>query len=141
MEKLTGDALVENFQLFDDWEDRYAYIIDLSKQLAPMDAALKNDQTKLDGCISQVWITHDLFNDAQGIKRIHFNADSDAVLVKGLISLLLTLYQDSTPTEILELPIEQIMTQIGLSSHLSVNRRNGFQSMLSYINNTARNAS
>jgi cysteine desulfuration protein SufE len=121
--------LQENFALFDDWEDRYRYLIDLGKELPAMDDALKTDETIVKGCTSRVWMISETSDDG----KIHFTADSDAHIVRGLIALVLTAYQDKTPEEIGEIDIEQTFKEIGLDQHLSPNRRNGFFAMVERV--------
>ena len=134
---LTPQELVDNFLLLDEWEDRYGYIIDLGKQLEVMNPADKCEKNLLDGCVSQVWFVSNQTQGEDGKPILHFTADSDAVIVRGLISLLLELYQDRTPEEILALPIVETIQDIGLSSHLTVSRRDGFQAMVGFIRSAA----
>jgi len=133
---MTVDELVENFSLFDDWEDRYAYVIDLGKKLEPMPEAEKTEAAKVKGCMSQVWLAHDVVKDG-GDTRLHFRADSDAFIVKGLIAILMELYNDRRPGEILETDAVETLGALGLSSHLSPNRRNGFVAMVDRIKGIA----
>lgn len=121
--------LTENFSLFDDWEDRYRYLLDLGRALPPMDDALKTPASEVKGCVSKVWLVSTQAED----KRLHFIADSDGLITKGLIAILLSAYQDKTPTEIAAIDIEQAFHQIGLSEHLSPNRRNGFFAMVERV--------
>ena len=123
------EDLVENFALFTDWEERYGYLIELGKGLQPMEEAMKNDHTFVRGCTSRVWMVAE--KDDQG--RYHFTADSDAHIVRGLIALLLSAYQEKTAEEIAAVDIEKIFTEIGLHEHLSPNRRNGFFAMVGKI--------
>lgn len=133
---MTVDELVENFSLFDDWEDRYAYVIDLGKKLEPMPEAEKTEEAKVKGCMSQVWLAHDVI-DESGETRLHFRADSDAFIVKGLIAILMELYNDRRPGEILEVDAVETLGKLGLSNHLSPNRRNGFVAMVDRIKGIA----
>lgn len=123
------EELTENFALFDDWEERYKYLIDLGKNLPPMAESLKTDETLVRGCTSRVWLICE--TDAAG--RYHFTADSDAHIVKGLIVVLLSAYQDKTPSQIQLMNIEQAFKDIGLDQHLSPSRRNGFFAMVERI--------
>ena len=132
-----AQTLIEEFSFFDDWEERYQYMIDLGKNLPAMADADKHDGNKLSGCVSQVWMVYEDYVDEDGKMRLRFYADSDAILVKGLISLLFRLYQDETPDNIMSVPIEEVISAIGLASHLSVSRRNGFQSMIAFIRQAA----
>ena len=129
----TLQELEENFDLFDSWEDKYSYLIDLGKALPPMDGALKTDERKVKGCVSQVWIDWWVDNEGERQPVFRFVADSDALIVKGLIYILYTAYNDKTAAEIAGVNIEEVFERLGLSSHLSPNRRNGFFSMVGYI--------
>lgn len=128
-QKLTTSDLIENFSLFDDWEDRYRYLIDLGKDLPPMEDSLKIPAHKVEGCTSQVWmVTH---MDAAG--TFTFLADSDAHIVKGLIAILMAAYYGQPHTEIGSIDVESLFRSLGLDQHLSPNRRNGFFSMVEKI--------
>ena len=129
MPQPTLEELTENFSLFDDWEERYKYLIDLGKGLKSMDDSLKNDKTLVKGCISQVWLICET-NEA-GI--YHFTADSDAHIVKGLIAVLLCAYEGKTAQEIAGVDIDASFEEIGLNQHLSPNRRNGFFAMVERV--------
>lgn len=129
MLQYTLDDLVENFALLGDWEERYRYLIELGRDLEPMDAALKIPESFVQGCTSQVWLVAK--KDEGG--RFHFTADSDAHIVRGLIAVLLAAYQDKNAAEIGAVDIEQKFSEIGLNEHLSPNRRNGFFSMVGRI--------
>lgn len=98
------DELIENFELLDDWEDKYRYIIDLGNGLEPLDEQFKTEEWKVRGCQSQVW----LLPSRQGDK-IHFRGDSDAVIVKGLIAIVLMIYSDKSPSEIKAVAVEDIL--------------------------------
>lgn len=122
------DEIIEDFELFDDWEQRYAYLIDLGKTLKPMDEALKTEENFVKGCTSQVWM---VLNDEDG--KIFLMADSDALIVKGLIGLLIKIYSGQTLHEAQAIDMEDAFTKLGLDEHLSPNRRNGFFSMVEKI--------
>jgi cysteine desulfuration protein SufE len=121
--------LTENFSLFDDWEERYRYLLDLGKMLPAMDDALKTENTRVHGCVSQVWMVSSPGADG----RIHFIGDSDGLITRGLIAVLFSAYQDKTPQEIAAVDIEGAFNEIGLNEHLSPNRRNGFFAMVERI--------
>lgn len=123
------DELIENFSFFDDWEDRYSYLIDLGEQLPPMDDALKVDLNFVKGCTSKVWMVGH-FNDANQLELI---ADSDAKIVRGLIAVLVCIYSGKTKAEINDTDIKDIFAQLGLEAHLSPNRRNGFYAMVGRV--------
>jgi cysteine desulfuration protein SufE len=121
-------ALEEEFALFEDWRDKVEYIIELGKELPPLPHALKTEGNKVRGCQSQVW----LVAEPQPGGRIHLRADSDAVLVKGLISLLVSLYDRRTPQEILDNPPD-VLERVGLAKLLTPGRSNGLYAMVARI--------
>lgn len=125
----TLDELVENFSLFDDWEGRYNYLIDLGGEVPPMEEALKTEQTEVKGCVSKVWLYHNKQTDG----RFHIQADSDGKITKGLVYIVLAAYDGKTADEIAAIDIEQAFSQLGMDQHLSPNRRNGFFSMVEKI--------
>jgi cysteine desulfuration protein SufE len=124
--------IIETFDMFDDWLEKYQYIIDLGKKLEPMDESLKVDENLLQGCQSQVWLVHE-FKDG----KLHFQANSDAAIVSGLIALVMTIYSNQTPKKIIETEPDFIEL-IGLASHLSSTRSNGLNAMIEKIQSTAR---
>jgi len=128
----TLQELEESFSLFDSWEDRYRYLIDLGAELPPMDPVLKTPETLVKGCTSQVWLIAQTKNGS-----FHFTADSDAQIVRGLIYLLLAAYQDRTAAEINSVDITAAFDRMGLHQHLSPNRRNGFFAMVERIKTLA----
>ena len=117
--------IIDEFSEIDDWMDRYAYIIDLGNALPPIDDSLKTPYRLIEGCQSRVWLDARLSPDG----RIHFTADSDAIIVKGIISLLISVLNDHTPDEILNADLHFI-NDIGLSEHLSPTRSNGLLAMV-----------
>ncbi|CAM2068236.1 SufE family protein [Sulfidibacter corallicola] len=129
--ELTVDELIENFELFDDWEDRYRYLIDLGRKLPDFPESEKNDINKVEGCISQVWMITRMRGESPSV--VDICADSDAHIVKGLIGVLLTLFSGKEPGFILQTDINDLFDRLELGSHLSVNRRNGFYSMVERI--------
>ncbi len=124
----TLEDLVENFSLFEDWEERYRYLIDIGRKLPAMNEDLKTEDNLVRGCTSRVWMDTDTTG---GI--LHFVADSDAHIVRGLIAILMAAYQGKSLKEIGKIDIEGAMTRIGLDQNLSPNRRNGFFSMVERI--------
>lgn len=124
--------LIDEFSFFEDWTDRYQYLIDLGRKLPEFPACWRTDDYRLYGCQSQVWIHHQVVGD-----RIHFDAISDSAIVSGLIALLLRVYSDRSAEEIVATQPDFIQS-IGLDSHLSPTRKNGLHSMLEAIHNTAR---
>jgi cysteine desulfuration protein SufE len=123
------DEIVDNFSLFEDWEDRYRYLIDLGGRLPLMDASLKTEETRVRGCMSQVWMVMG-WDEAH---RLSLLADSDAQIVKGLIAVLYAIFQGKTEEEIAAIDIDAIFGRLGLDQHLSPNRRNGFYAMVERI--------
>lgn len=124
--------IIDEFELFDDWMDRYQYLIDLGRKLPALAAEEMTDDRLLDGCQSQVWLISEGDSD-----RLEFRANSDAAIVSGLIALLLRVYSGRSAEEILATEPEFI-EKIGLSEHLSPTRANGLNAMLRAINNIAR---
>lgn len=120
------DDLYEEFELFDDWEERYKYIIDLGKDMAPLELSEKTETTKVRGCASQVWLVIDEAPD--GILR--FRGDSDAFIVKGLIALLVRLLNGLPHEEIQGFSIRDTLNKLGLNEALSSQRTNGLMSMV-----------
>jgi cysteine desulfuration protein SufE len=125
---MEPDELIERFAFFEDWQERYRYIIDLGMKLVPLAEEHKCEANKVTGCMSQVWLVHSM---EEG--RVFYKGDSDSHIVKGLISILLFLYSGKTPSQIIALNIEEVFRSIGLDQHLSPNRRNGFYSMVGRI--------
>lgn len=126
--------IIEEFSLLDDWMDRYQYLIEVGRQLPPLDESEKTDDRLLDGCQSQVWLI------AQGnAERLEFRANSDAAIVSGLIALLLKVYSGRSAAEILA-SRPHFIEAIGLSRHLSPTRANGLNAMLGEISRQAKMA-
>ena len=118
----------ENFEFFDDWEERYRYLIDLGRKLPALDEKYKTDEYIVRGCTSQVWMVP---NVTDGV--LTFQADSDAHIVRGLIALIMAAYNGQKISDIPNIDIEETFREIGLDQHLSPNRRNGFFSMVERI--------
>lgn len=125
------DEIVETFSLLDDWTDRYQYIIDLGKQLPPLPEEYKTEDYRLKGCQSQVWIKTELVDG-----RLQIRATSDSAIVSGLIALLLRVYDNRRPGEIIATPPDFIR-RIELESHLSPTRSNGLSAMIQQIRQMA----
>jgi cysteine desulfuration protein SufE len=116
--------IIEDFSMFETWEEKYEYIIDIGKKLAPLDEKYKTEDFKIKGCQSSVWI-HSFEKDG----KVFFEGDSDAVIVKGLVSLMIQVLSGHTPKEIIDAPLAFI-DQVGLSSHLAQTRSNGLRAMI-----------
>ena len=128
---MNQQQVIETFDLFSDWMEKYQYIIDLGRKLEPLDDSEKTDGNLLEGCQSNVWLVHQFDNG-----RIHYNANSDAAIVSGLVALVLGIYSDKTPQEIIDTQPEFI-EKIGLATHLSSTRSNGLASMINTIKSIA----
>lgn len=127
------EEIIDEMAGLDDWLDRYAYIIDLGNTLSPIEEEKKTPANLIEGCQSRVWI--DAKQTPEG--KIHFEADSDALIVKGIVALLLRVLNDRTPDEILDSDLHFI-DEIGLSEHLSPTRSNGLVAMVKQIRNYAK---
>lgn len=134
MTLLTSTELAENFSFLSDWEERYAYVIDLGKKLPDFPEEQKTDIHIVRGCTSQVWLISTEKNDG----KIHFQADSDAHIVRGLIAILMIIYNDQPKEMVSDFPIESYFATLGLQEHLSPSRRNGFFAMVERIKTLAR---
>ena len=121
------DEIIEEFSELDDWMDKYQMLIDLGNDLAPLDEQYKTPQNLIDGCQSRVWLQCDY---ADG--KLHFQAESDALIVKGIIALLIRVLDDHTPQEILDADL-YFIDRIGLKEHLSPTRSNGLLAMVKQI--------
>ena len=131
-QSMTLDELVETFGFFDDWEDKYRFIIDLGKDLGGLAESDKTDAHLIRGCQSQVWLTHKTAAD-----RLTFQMDSDAHIVRGLIAVVLVIVDGRKASEIQQLDIEGVFGQLDLLAHLSVTRGNGLRAMVARIKEVA----
>ena len=131
MPELTVDRLIQNFEILGNWEERYRYVIDLGRKLPDLDEKYKIEDNRVKGCVSNVWLIT-LVNDDK-TPTLEFKADSDAHIVRGLVTILLAIYSGRTAKEILAVDIKDIFQQLDLESHLSPSRSNGFFSMVERI--------
>ncbi|MES2649527.1 MAG: SufE family protein [Bacteroidota bacterium] len=127
----TEAEIVDEFSLFDSWDDKYEYLIDLGKKLPVLDEDYKKDANKVKGCQSTVWLVSE-YQDG----KVFFKADSDAVIVKGLISMLIRVLSGHTPDEITQAKLDFI-NQIGMNTHLAQTRSNGLLAMIRQMKNFA----
>jgi cysteine desulfuration protein SufE len=118
------EEIVEEFSLFDNWEDKYEYIIDMGKKLPPLEDQFKTDENKIRGCQSTVWMVSE-YKDG----KIYFKAESDAMIVKGLISMLIRVFSGQKPQDIVQADMKFI-DEIGMSTHLAQTRSNGLRAMI-----------
>ena len=137
------DEVIEEFQDFDDWMDKYQLLIDLGNEQTPLDEKYKVESNLIDGCQSRVWLQADLVDGGrlkeegkEEGKVIHFQAESDALIVKGIVSLLIRVLSDHTPQEILDADL-YFIDEIGLKEHLSPTRSNGLLAMIKQIRSYA----
>jgi len=129
---ISSDDIIDTLGFFDSWEDRYKYIIDLGKELPPMDEDKKDESHLVRGCQSQVWIDA---SESDGC--LWFATDSDAFIVKGLLAIVLAAYNGKTPAEVLKFDIENYFQQLDLLGHLSPTRGNGLRAMVKKIRTMA----
>jgi cysteine desulfuration protein SufE len=127
----TQEELIEEFGLFEDWADKYEYLIDLGKKLLPMSESFKTEENVIKGCQSKVW----LHAEKQG-DLVVFQADSEAIIVKGMISMLIRVLSNHTPEEIMKADL-YFIDQIGMSQHLAQTRSNGLVAMVKQMKNYA----
>ena len=125
------EAIVEDFEFLEDWEDRYRHVIELGKAMDPLDDALKVPANKVDGCASQVWLYSTVENSA-----FRFDGDSDAMIVRGLVAVLRTLYNGLPVAEVGKVDAGGELARLGLQDHLSAQRSNGVRSMIARIRAT-----
>ncbi len=125
----------DNFVWLDDWEERYRYIIELGSALGALAEDAKTDANKVRGCVSQVWLVYQV--NAAAPPTIHFQGDSDAHIVRGLVAILIAAYSGKTADKILALDIRALFAELGLENHLSPSRSNGFFAMVEHIRSLA----
>ena len=136
---MTIDEIIENFDILDDWDDRYRYLIELGRTLAPLSEAAHNEANKVRGCASQVWLQTDVEQTADG-PVLHFLGDSDAHIVRGLVAVTFAFYTDRPAREIVEADALELFRQLGFEQHLTPQRSNGLRSMVDRIKRDAANA-
>ena len=133
------DEIVDNFAFLDEWDDRYRYLIELGRTLAPLPEAARTDANKVRGCASQVWLETQVRRE-DGTPVLDFRGDSDAHIVRGLVALVLALYAGKPAQEILSTDAMDLFRTLGLSEHLTPQRSNGVRSMVERIKSDARAA-
>jgi len=135
----TIDEIRDNFEILDDWDDRYRYVIELGRTLEPMPEAEHSAENKVQGCVSQVWLSKRV-DRAKGALMLKYLGDSDAHIVRGLVAILLSLYSGRTPQEILATDALAVFDEFGFREHLTPQRSNGLRSMVERIRSDAREA-
>jgi len=138
---MSLEEIRSNFTLLDDWEDRYRYLIEIGKELPPLESQAKVEANKVRGCASQVWLVTEIDPPANGGGPVlHFRGDSDALIVRGLIAVLFAMYDGLGADKILTVDAEKEFASLGLKDHLTPQRSNGFASMVERIRGDARAA-
>ena len=137
---MTIEDILSDFEYLDDWEDRYRYVIELGRSLAPLDEGDRNGETKVQGCVSQVWLLSHIEDDSDAGPCLSFRGDSDAMIVKGLIAILIAMYSGRPAREILESEPQEIFSKMNLQDHLTAQRSNGLASMVARIRRDAEMA-
>lgn len=135
----TIDEIRDNFAVLDDWDDRYRYVIELGRTLEPMPEAEHSAANKVQGCVSQVWLSKHV-ERANGAPALKYRGDSDAHIVRGLVAILLSLYSGRTPQEILATDALAVFDEFGFREHLTPQRSNGLRSMVERIRSDAKAA-
>jgi cysteine desulfuration protein SufE len=133
---ITIDELLQEFDFLSDWEERCDFLIDLGFELPPMSDTEKTEANRVHGCQSMVWLTTDL-QEADGRKELRITADSDALIVKGLIAVLLAIYQNKTPEEVLKIDVKDYFSRLQLDKYLSTQRKNGLMGMVERVQQEA----
>lgn len=133
------DTIIEAFELIDDWEERYRYVIELGKALPAFPEEARTDANKVRGCVSQVWLETTFVPEQDG-PHLHLKGDSDALIVRGLVAILLALYSGRSARDILEVDAEATLATLGLREHLTPQRSNGLTAMVARIRRDAEAA-
>jgi cysteine desulfuration protein SufE len=138
---MSIEEIRANFELLDDWEDRYRYVIELGRALPALEDSLRTDANKVRGCASQVWLVSHLQPDpSDGSPRIRYEGDSDAHIVRGLIAILLTALDGLTAAQIAATDLNSIFDELGLKDHLTPQRSNGLAAMIERVRRDAQAA-
>ena len=138
---MTLDNILADFELLDDWEDRYRFVIELGRGLSPLPDQTRTEANKVRGCASQVWLVTDVDGAAVGIApRLRFKGDSDSHIVRGLIAILFAIYSGHRADQILLIDARHVFRRLGLAEHLTPQRSNGFVAMAERIRADARHA-
>ena len=132
------EEILADFELLDDWEDRYRYVIELGRKLAPLPEEERNAANKVQGCVSQVWLSTTV--EPGSLPRLIFIGDSDAHIVRGLVAILFSIYSGKTADEILSVDARQTLGELHLNEHLTPQRSNGLMAMVTRIRSDAEAA-
>jgi len=136
----TINDIKDNFELLDEWDDRYRYVIELGRTLKPMADADHSPQNKVQGCASQVWLATTVQRNEAGEPVLSFTGDSDAHIVRGLIAILFALFSEQPAKRILDTDALKVFDELGFREHLSPQRSNGLRSMVERVRADARGA-
>ena len=140
MEQPSVAEIIENFELMEEWDDRYRYLIELGRALPPLPESARNDANKVQGCASQVWLSTSVKPNGSDGPVLAFDGDSDAHIVRGLIAILFALYSGKGAKQILSTDAVDLFEKLGLREHLTPQRSNGFRSMVDRIRRDANAA-
>ena len=136
----TIDEIKDNFELLDEWDDRYRYVIELGRTLVPLPEPDRTPDNKVQGCASQVWLSRSVRRNESGEPVLTFIGDSDAHIVRGLIAILLSIYSGQTAKNILDVDAIKTFDELGFREHLSPQRSNGLRSMVQRVRRDAEDA-
>jgi cysteine desulfuration protein SufE len=131
-------TIIEDFEFLDEWEDKYRYVIELGKKLPEFDDNSRTAENKVNGCVSQVWLDSKIGDDDD--KVVHFDGDSDAYIVRGLVAIMIAAMSDRPAKEVAGFDAEALLTKLGLDSHLSPQRSNGLRAMVARMKSIASSA-
>ena len=137
---MSLDEIIDNFSLLEEWDDRYRYVIELGRELAPLGERERTDANKVQGCASQVWLATMVARNGANGPTLTFRGDSDAHIVRGLIAILFATFSGKHAREILAADAIELFERLGLREHLTPQRSNGFRSMVERIRSDARSA-
>jgi cysteine desulfuration protein SufE len=137
---MTIEEITENFALLDEWDDRYRFVIELGRTLAPLPGPARTEINRVQGCASQVWLTTTVDPDGARGPLLRFVGDSDAHIVRGLIAILFSIYSGKPAQDILDVDALALFDRLGLREHLTPQRSNGLKSMVGRIRDEARDA-
>ena len=137
---MTIDEIRDNFELLEEWDDRYRYVIELGRTLDPMPEAEHSAENKVNGCVSQVWLSRQIDRSGNGEPRLKYLGDSDAHIVRGLIAILFALYSGKTAQDIISIDAPHTLGLLHLKEHLTPQRSNGLMAMVKRIRSDAESA-
>ena len=132
------EKILDDFAFLDDWEDKYRYVIELGKALPEFDEDARNPKNKVNGCVSQVWLKTTITNNDS--LKLHFDGDSDAHIVRGLVAIMIAALSDKPASEVISYDAEALMSKLGLDSHITPQRSNGLRSMVERMKSDALKA-